>query len=312
MNFSGLETRNILKNRSDIFTLIIFSLGAFLIILKQNIVRDAINMSLKICISAIIPSIFPFMILSDFLISNFYIDGNSRPARLFSKIFHINAIGLLPFLIGNICGFPLGAQIATRLYEEGGISRDEYDRLVPLCSNPSIAFVISGVGAGMRGSVMEGLILFIAVFAATVISGIIWRGRFSASDFHQNFTDSHFSLASSIKGAALSIIYVSAYIIFFSVLISFLKLMRLPTLLHVVLASFLEIGNAASLIASSDIEMASMPLTAFSLAFSGLSVYMQVLCFSIGEKRNKYYIKMKLTEGGIAFIVALLLSILII
>ena len=311
MNFSGLKTQKIFKNQKDIFTLIAFSLGAILIILKQNIVRDAIKMSLKICISAIIPSIFPFLILSDFLICNFHIDSNSKPARLFSKIFHINPTGLLPFLIGNICGFPLGAQMATRLHEEGGISRDEYDRLVPLCSNPSIAFVISGVGAGMRESVIEGVILFVTVFIATVLSGIIWRGKFSASDFHLNFVDKRFSLASSIKGAALSTIYVSAYIIFFSILISLLEPIKLPTLMHVTFASFLEIGNATSLIASSDIAWGSIPLTAFSLAFSGLSVYMQVLCFSLGDGRNKSYIKMKLTEGIIAFIIASALSVLI-
>ncbi len=311
MNFLSLKTKNISKKRKDIFTLLAFSLSAFLIIIKQNIVRDAIKMSLKICISAIIPAVFPFMVLSDFLICNFSINENSRLSRLFSQSLSIKAIGLLPFLIGNICGFPLGAQMATRLYEEDYITRDEYERLVPLCSNPSVAFVISGVGAGMRSSLKEGIILFIAILVATIISGIVWRNKCSASDFHSNFAYKPFSLASSIRTAAISTIYVSAYIVFFSILVSFLEFIKMPVLLHITIVSLLEIGNASSVIASSDTGWLSMPLTAFSLAFSGLSVYMQVLCFSPKDIRNSYYIKMKLTEGVIAFVIALALSIFI-
>jgi hypothetical protein len=166
------------------------------------------------------------------------------------------------------------------------------------------------VGAGMRGSIKEGAILFVAILISTVISGVIWRNSNSAKDFQEIFTHKSFSLAASIKNAALSSIYVSAYIIFFSIIIAILKSMKIPEFMHLTLASFLEIGNASSLIAKSNIGRLSMPLTAFSLAFSGVSVYMQVLCFSSIDVKNKYYIRIKLTEGLIAFILTLAMSLL--
>ena len=85
----------------------------------------------------------------------------------------------------------------------------------------------------------------------------------------------------------------------------------LPDHIRLILATFLEIGNAASIISQAEIGNLSLPLTAFSIAFSGISVYMQVMCFSLIEGRNRYYMKIKFTEGLIAFIISLVIYVLI-
>ena len=311
MNLSISKTNNKSQSKKNILVLLVFSIIAMTIITKQSIVKNAIEMSLKICISTIIPSVFPFMILSDYLICNFTIDKDSKLSRLFCKLFSISSAGVLPFLIGNICGFPLGAQMISKLYENGYIDRDEYERLIPLCGNPSVAFVISGVGMGMRGSIKEGMILYAAIIVSTIISGVIWQSKKSASYFCEFSGYSSFSLTSSVKSAAISSIYISAYIVFFSILIGLAGSFGMTEFVTLILASFLEIGNAASIISRSEIGNLSLPLTAFSLAFSGISVYMQVMCFSTPERRNRYYMKIKFTEGVIAFIITLVLSMLI-
>ncbi len=311
MNLSISKTNIKAKSKNNFLALLVFSISAIMIIMKQALVKNAIEMSLKICISTIIPSVFPFMILSDYLICNFTISNDSKPSRLLCKLFSINPSGLLPFLIGNICGFPLGAQMATKLYEKKHMKREEYERLIPLCSNPSLAFIISGVGMGMRGSLKEGLVLYISVVLSTIVTGVIWRNKNSASYFHGISEDRSFSMTESIRSAAMSSIYISTYIVFFSILIALVKSLGMPKLVTLAVASFLEIGNAASIISQADIGYLSLPLTAFSLAFSGLSVYMQIACFSAVKGWNKYYMKIKFTEGVIAFIVTFVLLLLI-
>lgn len=310
MNLSISKTNNKSKSKKNILVLLVFSIAVITIITKQSIIQNAIKMSLKICISTIIPSVFPFMIISDYLICNFIVEKDSKLSKLFFKIFSINPKGALPFLIGNICGFPLGAQMANKLYENGCIDKDEYNRLIPLCTNPSIAFVISGIGTGMRGSIKEGIILYTSITLATIISGVIWRNKNSATHFHQVYEHKSFSLVSSIKSATISSIYISAYIVFFSIPIGLAGAIGLPDHIRLILATFLEIGNAASIISQAEIGNLSLPLTAFSIAFSGISVYMQVMCFSLIEGRNRYYMKIKFTEGLIAFIISLVMSML--
>ena len=50
--------------------------------------------------------------------------------RLFEKLFKINGEGVGAFLLGLICGFPTGVRITKELFENGRISKDEFERLV--------------------------------------------------------------------------------------------------------------------------------------------------------------------------------------
>lgn len=309
----NLNTEKQLKIKGRlIFNLLVFIICAIAIIAYQSIIRKSMDYAIKLCLSSIIPAIFPFMILSDYASHSFTIQNDGKIANYFRKLFSINGIGVIPFFIGNICGFPLGAQIAKRLYNIRYINQEEYERLLPLCSNPSLAFVISGVGCGMRGSISEGVMLYVVTIASTIISGIIWKADCSASDFKGNLGNNVFSLSSSIKSSAKSCIYVSAYVTFFSIIVGWIEHINLPQWISLLIVSFLEIGNASSLISEKVVNQhISLSLTAFTLGFSGISVYMQSLCFSPEGVQNKYYVKIKLTEGAIAFILTYVLSFFI-
>ena len=113
----------------NLFVVAVVTFFGMILLLRQNAVREALNFSIKLCLSSIVPAVFPFMILSDFLIANISIKRESRVSRLFSKVTGINASGGLAFILGNICGFPIGAYISTELFENGNICEDEYKRL---------------------------------------------------------------------------------------------------------------------------------------------------------------------------------------
>ena len=222
MNFitKGIKTR--IKNSQAIIAILVFITSLIIITTKQSIIQKSIEMSIKLCITTIIPAIFPFMVLSDYIVGKIKIPNDSKAVALFRKAFSINSIGIIPFLVGNICGFPLGAQMVSRLYNEGSITKEEYDKLIPLCSNPSFAFVVSGVGCGMRGSLYDGAILYIVLVISTVLTGIVWKNN-SASHFHSVLGFDTFSLSKSIKSSATSCIYVSSYITFFSIFAGLIK-----------------------------------------------------------------------------------------
>ncbi len=297
---------------SNTITFVIFIIITALLISNHDIIRDSVENSVRMCISTILPSIFPFMILSDYLLGNLITNKNTKLGAFFNRCFNVNGVGIWPFIIGNICGFPLGAKTSIALYNRGVITKNECERLIGFANNPSLAFIISGVGIGMRHSIRDGIILYFAVVLSSCISGVITKGdeqHYSNSD---EILEQNYSFIDSIKNSLFAIITVCSYIIFFSmvtdIIISHIK----QQTVSLFLASILEIGTATNLIAKSSItELLSLPLTAFALGFSGVSVYLQTLSFAPKDINKFRCILIKLLQGILAFVIAAFCNIIV-
>ena len=114
---------------------------------------------MRLAVLAVIPSSFVSMLVCDLYRRVGYPERISFFGRLFSLLFGISRAGLRAFLLGNLCGFPMGAREAGEAYSEGLISREEAERLLPICTNPSPAFTVGVVG-GMLGDFRVGVRLF--------------------------------------------------------------------------------------------------------------------------------------------------------
>ena len=311
MNSCANKTECDTKKKFGIAPILFFVICTVLLIYKQDVVKEAVAGALKLCASSIIPAVFPFVILSDYLTSNISMRHDTALGGIFKKALSINPVGVVALVIGNICGFPLGALITDKFYKNGIITKDEYNRLIPLSTNPSLAFVVCGVG-GMRSSVEDGIILYFSVILGTLISGIIWSIGKSASHYNMVLQETPFSLSESVKAATQSAIYITAYITFFSIIVSLLSSLRLPLFITLALASILEIGNASYLLTSHQLHtVISMPSLAFSLAFSGISIYMQTISFISSSIDTRYYFKIKITGGILAAIISFLCVIIL-
>ncbi|MBP3583351.1 MAG: hypothetical protein J6K44_04840, partial [Clostridia bacterium] len=73
--------------------IVFFSLSAFIIIFASA-VTDAVSYGIRLSVLRVIPSLFPFFILSDYFVSTVTIPSDSLPSRLFEKIFGISSSGL--------------------------------------------------------------------------------------------------------------------------------------------------------------------------------------------------------------------------
>lgn len=285
--------------------LVIFVLA----IMFGGLLKEGVIYGFKICAFNIIPTLFPFFILSDLWVSVVFFAENSLVAKCFERLFHINSEGLSPFVIGNICGFPLSAKTAAEKHKNGLISKIELDALMTISNNPSLAFVVSGIGVGLFHSIKIGIILYFSVLTSAVISGLIFRPAVTESPKSGNKAKQRFDLLKSISSAGLSSIVVSSYIIFFSGIIGVIKSLIKNKFIVSLISSFLEVGSACSIICEStnDLGVFCLPLISFTLAFSGLSVFMQT--FSIlpqSISKIKYLLK-KLFQGIISALITVLL-----
>ena len=261
--------------------------------------ESAIIKGMSLAALKIIPTVFPFMVLSDFWISSAKINPKSPIAKAFERLLKINAYALTALLSGALCGFPLGVKFAVGLYKQGAISEDELSRLSPIVNLPSPAFVISGVGVGLLGDMKMGVLLYLSVLVSSLITGFISSIKKEKSYNSVLISRQSFDLTASVRDAGLSSLAIASYIIFFSAVTGLVSAIIKNGAIVAIISTLLEVGNATSAIANCGAFSRSIVLVliAFALGFSGLSVHLQAFSFLPKEISRKKYILKKLFIG---------------
>ena len=268
-----------------------------------------------LCFNAIIGSVFPFLLLTDIVVSMARFENIAIFRYLFEKLFNINGYAISAFIIGAVCGFPLGVKVASDLYGSKAITKEECERLIGFSNNTGPAFVISGIGAALRGSLRDGVILYISMITAAIAVGIILGvGKTPSKTNIENSTYPQYSFTKSVSSATHSTMNICGYIILFSVICGILTFPLGKGMIYSFSVSFIEVSNAAKILAtaSSLSESISLILTSFAISFSGISVHMQAKSFLYGTdiSMNGYY-KSKLIQGIIsAVITAVIITII--
>jgi hypothetical protein len=144
---------------------LLFSCFLILVCLFSTLLSDELARHVKdgmrLAALVIIPSVFPFMIISDLIACVVDFSAMRRLGRIFERIFSISSAALGPALVGMIAGFPIGARMASEVYRKGAISRRDAETVAAISSTPSLAFTVSGVGSAMLGDVGLGAILYL-------------------------------------------------------------------------------------------------------------------------------------------------------
>ena len=92
----------------------------------------------------ILPTLLPFIILSNILIRTNCVSYISRALKPFlQKLFCVSENACYAVLIGFLCGYPMGAKVISDLIAAGRISKTEGQYLLSFCNNTSPMFIIS-------------------------------------------------------------------------------------------------------------------------------------------------------------------------
>lgn len=293
------------KRKRAIFVLSAWCALLFSILISKKISGYA-NDGLSLCANTVIASVFPFLILTDLILSS---DGleNIKVARcLFERIFKVNGYAINAFIIGVSCGFPIGVKVAAELYKNEKISKEECERLIGFVNNTGPAFIISGVGIGMRGSISDGIILYFSMVISAVVVGALFGIRKSYKAIPAEKNAIPFDFSSSVKSAAYNTLSICGFVVLFSIVCGILSDFIKTDIALTLVLPFIEITNATQVLSKMSFipELLSIALTSFAISFSGLSVHLQASSFLRDAKisMKKYYL-MKISQGIISAIV---------
>ena len=285
------------------------SIAFFLFLLRSDIAIEYMKRGLKLCAHTVIPSLFPFMVISELIVSC----GIGQrllhlPAKLLYKLFKIEEQESCAFLLGAICGFPIGARTLCTMYDNGTLTKSRFERALTFCNNPGSAFVISAVGVSLFGSKHLGTALYVCVLLSAVtvgaISGLLMESDSSQKSSSAALTQNYIDLGnkgigaftSAIQNSASAMLTVCAYVTFFSSFVGCIgaiaKHFNASENTLAALFGFFEISSGVCTSAEISTPTASILISAAILGWSGLSVHLQIItiCGGRGISFKTYFI----------------------
>lgn len=285
--------------------------------------------ALLLCGRLIIPSLFPFFVLSSFLCRTGLPGVLGRLlSPLLSPLLHISPAGASAFVMGLCGGFPSGANYIAELEKGGMINCEEGERLIAFCNNSGPAFIVGVMGCGIFGSVKTGLLLYAVHALSALLCGLVFRADMPCIKMPSTSPDTvntAEALVASVKQALSSMLNVCAFVLCFSVLVSMLDngggfsllcgILSEKTGLELhytkaMLTGILELGSAAGLMQGFAPCRLNLLLTSVLLAWGGLSVHFQTLAvLSESRLKGSLHLAGRLLISIFSFVLMLLVNL---
>lgn len=275
---------------SKLVNLVLFCLCSLLFVYSEPAI-EAAKSALTACAVSVIPSLFPYVVLSNLIVRHRLLAPLYRliPMRV---LFGLPPASAGAFLLGGLCGFPIGAKTVCDLYKTGQLTREEAERTCAISNNTGPAFAVSVAGGIFWGSRNFGIYLYTAQLFAAVFVGVLFRCRRGKSRTDETAPapapspapnpvalNPVSSFIEAISAGAAACIPLCGYITFFAILCAIVREMLPWKGAAAAVCAVFEFTSGIREAAAIN-GYAGLFLTGFSLGFSGLSVFMQSYNFT--------------------------------
>lgn len=295
------------------------------LVLMPELCMGAAIKGINLCLSIVVPSLFPFFICSKILVKNGFAQSVSKPLHFMMRpLFNVPGCGAFAFVIGILSGCPVGAKTVTDMYADNMCTHTEAQRMLCFCNNSGPLFIIGSVAIGMLGFKEIGAILYVSHIISAIIIGIVmsfYKRREIVKYIPQYNIEKNTDILTKSVSESVSLTgYVCGFVIFFAVAIEILKQSGFvdiiahgfdnKNIISGLLYGMCEMTNGISALSNLRITPTLLCAVSFVAGFGGLSIILQV--YGIIKKHNLsvlVFSAAKFLQGIIsAFITYLLLA----
>ena len=240
----------------------------FIFLLLTNPVNSAalVNAGLTTWYKHMIPALFPFMVLSGFLLrSGFSMQLSALLNPILGRIFRLSPNCIYVIIMGFLCGFPMGANVVAESLSLNRISRREADLLLAFCNNIGPIYFVSFAYATCPFLTLE--ITISIMYGIPLLYGLILRytrykdipytkasstpkhpyGNLSSYNNTLNYPE---TFQESLQKSITSIVTLGAYMVIFNViqLPLYNSFYKIPDNLLCIFKGLIEINSGISAI----------------------------------------------------------------
>ncbi|NLG32410.1 MAG: sporulation integral membrane protein YlbJ [Syntrophomonadaceae bacterium] len=313
------------------FIIFVLLTTLFMVINPQETVNAA-SAGIQLWYMVVLPALLPFFIMSELLVNlgvihllGVMLEPIMRP------LFKLPGSSSLVIAMGFTSGFPIGAVLTKKLYEQKLLTADEAERLVSFTNNSSPLFILGAVGVGMFGYAPFGYLLAASHYISNLIVGIIWglksghtskisKQQSSLAIAAKQVFRSRISigklLGDSIRNSINNIIAIAGFILLFCVVTRMLTIwgimdqialaiMKTTSFLGITYPQAYGLGmgifemtiGLKTLISSQGNLLTTLIAASMLMGFSGFSIIAQVMGFMTGTPvRLSFYLLSRLVQ----------------
>ncbi len=277
---------------------ILSAFGMIVLILDSRCALAGATEGITLCLQTVLPTLFPFFVLSTMLTA-----AVPSPPHWLSRLLRISPNASGPLLAGLLGGYPIGAKAVSQAYVDNQLSKEEAQRLLPVCNQCGPSFLF-GTCAAVLGDIRQCLLLWgIMIISAMITARVIYAGAetIQISPVRRSIT-----LSEAVRQAVSSMAIVCGWIILFRIFYRFMNrwmLWRFSIDIQIAIAGLLELANGCA-----DLWQASTPSQAFLIcgmvtSFGGLCVTLQTLSVVHPDINRRYYFPGKVLQCSLCVII---------
>ena len=204
----------------------IISISIIVIVLVHSkMISNHIKYGLIICFDILIPSMFIFLVISDFCQKTGVLDLILKPfSYVCGKLFKLDYSLGPTLLFSLICGYPAGIHLISDLVLKNKIDKKTATRMLYFCVNSGPAFLIGGISIPIFNNILPGIILFVSQIASFFIVGTLCSigSKPKTVNLIKSESQKINTFILSVKNAVHSMIIICSFTLFFSGIIGIL------------------------------------------------------------------------------------------
>lgn len=295
----------------------------YMLLFPKKVLADSLA-GLDLWFHTVLPSLLPFMILSNVLIGANVVSQLMRPfSGFFRHVLGLSPEGGYAWLLGLFCGFPMGARLTGDMYRQHRISREETGYLLTFANQSSPMFLSTYVVLHGLGDSTLTLPVFVIFYASAFLTSLVFRIRSRRFGLPPSKPKKEVPeqtsygnlLDTSIMNGFEIITRLGGYIILFSILAGIV--LQLPAPLRTAapfLSGLTEITTGIHTISGTTLPL-QVKFTAIvcCTAFGGFSTVAQTSCMLNGTGLSIFtYLKGKLVNAAVAGLLCLFVFVVFI
>jgi len=317
-----------------IFTIFVFLLTLFCILFPESMI-DSTKNGLSLWWKVVLPSLFPFLILSNLITKTaipMVFGKVLNPVMKF--IFNLPGICALPLFLGMTGGYPIGAKITSDLRVHRQISRNIANRLIAFTNNSGPLFITGAIGIELYGNKQIGTLLLLSHYISALLISLAFRfeNKNEYLDSETKKIDFEIitlknlgtTLTDAVKNGVTSVVLIGGFIVLFSIISTIMletdMIYAISNLIFKgidkttsfsIISGILEVTNGVNLISNANISLIQkLIITSILLGFGGFSIHAQTLSvISKTDIKTSYYLIGKTLQGVLSGVITYLLLI---
>lgn len=280
----------------------------FEILTSSSSIMDTVSFSFGVWKNNIFPSLFPFFVLSEFLVNYGFIELVSELFKpIMNKCFKIKGVGAFVFIMSLISGFPSNSKYVRELYLNGLINEYEGNKLLTFTHFSNPLFILGTISVLFLNNKEIGFLILICHYIGNIIIGFLFRNYYTSSDqdssisfkraiinMHRKRVSVNKSFGEVMSNALMN--GINTLLLIFGVVTLFLVIttiidnnINIPKYYQSILNGIVEMTQGLKYVSLLNIPLKIKgTLSVLFISFGGISVHIQLISI-LSDTKIKYF-----------------------